>query len=216
MKYSRKEKKRFIVRIAAVILVCVTGMAYLLMQGNMYIDSKDDSEITDISEEAGIVDISDSESQGTSDNGVSGKIIVHVCGAVLNGGVYELDGSARVADAVEAAGGFDKTADKEYINLAESLTDGQKIIIYTKKEVKKFQNNNDKSSHSDVKSSGVNINTATKQELMTLPGIGESKADDIISYRNENGGFKSIDELMKISGIKEGIFSKISSNITVE
>ena len=138
------------------------------------------------------------------------KIFVHVCGEVKTPGVYELEAGSRIFEAIEAADGMTKAAAEDSVNQAEILVDGQQLYVPSKEEVQK---ENDKNSETD--DGRVNINKASKDELMTLAGIGEAKADAIIRYREENGAFKSIEEIMEIEGIKEGIFRKIEDQITV-
>ena len=133
-------------------------------------------------------------------------ICVHVCGFVKHPGVYELPIGSRIYQAIEKAGGFRKQADTTGLNQAELLDDGVQIYIPSKAETKK---------NSESISSKVNINTASKEELMTLTGIGEAKAEAIIAYRDKHGKFKKIDDIMNISGIKEGMFAKIEGDITV-
>ena len=137
-------------------------------------------------------------------------LFVHVCGAVVREGVYELPEGSRCQDAVDAAGGFAEDADKDYLNLAALLSDGQKIQIPTKEEAESME------AESKEASDGlVNINTADLDELMTLSGIGEARAQAIISYREENGPFAVIEDIMKVPGIKESAFSKIKAKIKV-
>lgn len=153
------------------------------------------------------------------------KIGAFVCGKVKHIGVYELLEGARLFDFIEAAGGFSKQAAKDYLNLAEKVQDGQRIYIPSKKEIKKWKKERNNSSIGNIsdnieiltngKDKKVNLNTAKKEELMTLTGIGETKADAIIAYREENGGFQKIEELMQISGIKEGIYKKICDDIVI-
>lgn len=150
-------------------------------------------------------------------------IFVHVCGAVKKEGVYQVKNSARVVDAIRAAGGLTKAAASYGINQAEQLKDGTQIYIPTKKEIEENRVNKpdlsgmvnvsdgSKGEHSDV----VNINTATKDELMKLNGVGEAKATLIINFRETNGGFKTINDLMKIKGIKQKFFDKIKDSICV-
>ena len=98
------------------------------------------------------------------------------------------------------------------LNLAEPIVDGQKITVYTKKQWKEM---NEMVNESTTQSR-ININSATIEELMTLPGIGQSKAESIVAYRTEQGGFQVIEDIMNIPGIKEGVFSQLSEWITVQ
>lgn len=168
------------------------------------------------------------------------EIAVHVCGCVNNPGVYTLCTGARINDAVAAAGGFTPEADVNYLNLAGFLQDGAKVYVPSVDETKDLGQDGSISfdaagegavssgmTGADVVSSDmigigadvddglVNINTATRDELMTLPGVGESKANAIIKYREENGGFETISQIMNISGIKDGLFNKIKDKIKV-
>ena len=146
-------------------------------------------------------------------------IYVYICGEVINPGVYELSENSRIYEAVEAAGGFTENASEESINLASKVSDGMQIMIFNKEEAALSVNNTDRNGNSwqaGSKNAGrVNLNTASKEELMTLKGIGESKAEDIIRYREKNGKFQKIEDIMKISGIKEAGFEKIRDDITV-
>jgi competence protein ComEA len=152
----------------------------------------------------------------------SQTIYVHVCGAVKHAGVYALAQGSRVVDAVTAAGGFAKRADSDRLNQAELVSDGQRLYIPAVGETVSADSvaaedgavTNEESA--SVRSDGkVNINTADAAALMTLPGIGEAKADAILAYREEHGSFQTIDELKQISGIKDGVFNKIKDYITV-
>ena len=146
---------------------------------------------------------SDAETEADED-----CIYVYVTGAVANPGVYAMQEGDRIFDAVEAAGGFTEDALEDDVNLAQILEDEQQIHISTAEEA-------EEQAAADEAAGLVNINTATLEELCTLTGIGESKAQSIISYREENGDFTSIEEIMNISGIKEGIYEKIKDQITV-
>ena len=136
------------------------------------------------------------------------KIFVHVCGEVNNPGVYELNAGSRVFEALDAAGGVTKDAADDSVNQAEVLSDGQQLEILSEEQMSR----NELTETFD--SGKMNINKATKEDLMTLSGIGESKADAIIRYREENGNFNSIEEIMEIECIKEGVFRKIEEQIT--
>lgn len=138
-------------------------------------------------------------------------IQVFVCGQVKNPGVYELDSEDRIVDAIEAAGGLTKKASYESVNQAQKMEDGQQIYIPSKQEQQNTLSQMDTENSSNL----ISINQASADELMTLPGIGESKANSIIAYREEHGGFQKIDELMEISGIKEGVYNKIKDYITL-
>lgn len=135
---------------------------------------------------------------------------VHVCGQVKEPGVYKLPQNSRIFEAVEAAGGITKDADESALNLAEALQDGQQVYIPSKKEQE-----TQKESGTQVSDGKVDINHASKEELMTLHGIGEARAEAILQYRQEHGDFKSIEELMNVSGIKEGMFQKIKDYIRI-
>lgn len=135
-------------------------------------------------------------------------IIVHICGAVVRPGVYELTEGSRVYQAVEQAGGFTEEADKDYLNQADILSDGLQLYVPTKEEAKMLpvkENSN----------GAVNINTASEEMLDALPGIGIGKAKSIVAYRQKNGKFQTIEDIMKVEGIKEGLFAKIKDSITV-
>ena len=152
-------------------------------------------------------------------------VIVHICGAVKSPGVYELEQGSRVMDAVNAGGGFLPEAAQDSCNLAEPVTDGCQIYIMTKQESLEAekasgirQTGRIDGASAAVSGTGeglVDLNTADKAALMTLPGIGESRADDILEWRSKNGGFQRIEDIMKISGIKKGAFEKIKDKITV-
>lgn len=161
--------------------------------------------------------------------------VVHICGAVSAPGVYELPAGSRIIDAVEAGGGFLPEADEACCNLAEEIVDGCQIYIMTKTEscadgqtekkagIQTSPDSDMQTTDRNVRSNSapalenglVNLNTADVAALMTLPGIGESRAKAIISYREQHGAFAKIEDIMKISGIKQAAFSKIKDKITV-
>ena len=135
-------------------------------------------------------------------------VLVHVCGAVESPGVYELPASSRIIDAVNAAGGCLKDAAPDEINLAGRLQDGDQIRIMTKAQA-------ESQSYPEAKEEVLDLNRADKAQLMELPGIGETKAEAILAYREEIGRFQTIEELKNVSGIKESIFEKIKDKIMV-
>lgn len=159
------------------------------------------------------------ESQGTAEqketeNSGKRKMCVFITGCIQQPGVYELEEGTRLYQLVELAGGFTQEAAEDYLNLAEYVRDGDKITVYSKEEAVSAGTLTEGKTQ-DEKQVSVNINAADKETLMTLPGIGESKAEAIIRYREENGRFTSAEDIMNISGIKQGAFDKIKDLITV-
>ena len=180
----------------------------------------------------------------TSDGTV---IWVHVCGAVRKAGVYELPAGSRVYEAVQEAGGFATDADESYVNQAQRLSDGAKLVIPTVEQVEEAAGDSrtgagqigiveqagvqqagygvsdagtgDGAGQTDPVSAAadgrININTASEAQLCEIPGIGATRAAAIAAYRQEHGGFSSIEEIMNVSGIKEGTYAKIKDRITV-
>lgn len=146
-------------------------------------------------------------------NSVLQTVWVHVCGEVEVPGIYELPVGSRVYDCLVLAGGFTTAADTTYYNLAESLSDGMKIEIPPREQSGKPAGVPE---DTEEKEKLVNINTATSQELQTLPGIGASRAADIIAYREKQGKFENTADIMKVSGIKESVYEKIKDKIIVE
>lgn len=185
---------------------------------------------------------------------------VYVCGAVMNPGVYPIHEGMRVFEALELAGGFSQDADREWLNQAELLQDGERLYVYTQEETqaiteslrsdgqadssilwaenagsvgsigegsiaKAAEDTESAGAQGDAGTDGaggsqsdgqkVNLNTADRDQLKTLPGIGDAKADAIVQYREAHGAFGSIEEIQNISGIKSGVFSKIRDLITV-
>lgn len=167
---------------------------------------------------------------------------VDIKGEINNPGIYTLKENSRVIDVIEMAGGLTENANTSVINLSKKISDEMVIIIYSNTQVQDFEKtkemekvtqekcnqpdenslkndacitNTNPGNESSPISDKISINTATKEELMTLPGIGESKANDIISYREKSGPFESIEDIMKVSGIGENIYAQIKENITV-
>ncbi len=193
--------------IAAVILVVTVARCVPFESGGSF--SIDSSAVTEVTEEI------DSESDSDDQTAVASEIVtVHVTGAVALPGVYSLSEGDRVLDAVEEAGGFAEGASQASVNLARVLSDGEQVHIPTQEEVDSGQYQTSDSSGSSG-SSLININTATADELDTLPGIGPATAANIISYREENGGFDSIEEIKEVSGIGDAKYAQIADLICV-
>lgn len=255
--------------LAAYFLCGCTRQEDLLFLTETAVTEEDVSQVSGESENAG----QDGVSFSTQEETASGKetkvsaeasveaqaeqamICVHVCGAVEIPGVYELPAGSRVYEAVQAAGGFSAAADQNYVNQAQTVTDGVKLVIPTAEEAAiasgamaaeesgrqdfgpaKQENgtalqigivgeNNApdgeavKLTDADSKTRAdgrININTATKQELCAIPGVGETRAAAIISYRESHGGFTKPEDIMKVNGIKEGMYEKIKDSISVD
>ncbi len=164
------------------------------------------------------------------------NIKIDIKGEVINPGIYELKTGSRVIDAINMAGGLTQTSDTSVINLSKILNDQDVIIIYAKEEIKSMTSgetsvkiieqecicpqitNNaciEDTITNNTETNLISLNKATLEQLMTLSGIGEVKAQAIITYRNENNGFKTIEELLEVSGIGNATFEKIKNNITL-
>ncbi len=152
--------------------------------------------------------VGDGGAQRTSDDG---RLAVYVCGAVEHPGVYELAEGSRIYEAVAMAGGMTADASPTAVNQAKLLTDGEMIEILTVDEAK--EQHITQEAESDGR---VNINTADAEELKTLPGIGDAKADSILAYREQHGAFAAIEDIKNIEGIKDGVFAKLEDCIKVE
>ena len=162
---------------------------------------------------------------------------VDIKGEVNVPGIYSLSNDSRVIDVIEKAGGLTEQADTSVINLSKKINDEMVIIIYSEQEVRDFEKTKEIEKQVETKClqkdenslkndacintnnnnpiGKININTASKEELMTLNGIGESKANDIIKYRETNGNFETIEDIKKITGIGDNVFAKIQEDITV-
>lgn len=154
---------------------------------------------------------------------------VHVCGAVSKPGVYVMLRGARIFEAIEKAGGITENAYDECINQALLVTDGMQIRVPTMEEWEKGQvtaenysfaeqvgNDGSHSFHEDGDEDGlVNINSADASRLCTIPGIGETRAEAIISYRETHGSFQKIEDIQNVTGIKEGLFNQIKDKIKI-
>lgn len=139
---------------------------------------------------------------------------VYVTGAVKNPDVYDIKEGSIVKDAIEIAGGPTESADLVAINLARRISDGEEIIVPEKREESPLQEEGGGTQGHKINGK-LNINMATVEELMELPGIGEVKANAIVNYRKENGPFKNIHDIVKVSGIGEKTFESLKELICV-
>lgn len=149
----------------------------------------------------------------------SEEIAVYVNGAVKNPGVYTLKQGDRIYQAIDMAGGITSKAQKDTMNLAETVVDAQNIYVMTRQEYQKSQKKKeriDTEQDKDDTKDFVNINTADKVKLETLPGVGASKAAAIIAYREENGQFSSKEDIKNVSGIGDATYANIKDMITIE
>ena len=173
---------------------------------------KDEAVPLEAAEESTYADPAKGPEEGEDSNG---EIVVYVCGEVNAPGVYELPEGSRLYQALDAAGGMTGAAADTYLNQAEGLSDGQSIYVPSAEEAADWKNGIAEPAGSGNTDAGkVNINTANKEELMTLSGIGEAKALSIMEYRETNGRFEKIEDIKNIPGIKDGVFEKIKDQIS--
>ena len=192
-------KQNTIILLLAVVGICVCGGIWLFQGKQVQPAEAIVSEGTN-----------DSLTQQTAES-EDGQIYIHIVGAVKKPGVYTFQKKPRVIEVVEKAGGFTKDAVTAEINQAELVEDGTQLAIASQKDFKE----KDGQQAEQTETGKVNLNTASKEQLMTLTGIGEAKAIAIIAYREEKGKFQKTEDLMNIPGIKEGVFDKIKSRICV-
>ncbi len=221
-------RKRKIIIIIVSILIIVLSLTIFLLN-KIDLKKEEEKEVTVI------------ESNTIEKKEVQEPILkVDIKGEINKPGIYSLKEESRVIDVIEEAGGLTNQADTSVINLSKKIEDEMVIIIYSKKEVSNFKKTKEletevqnkciqpdtnalkndaciKDKNENTKSSvstKININTASLEELMTLPGIGEAKAKDIIKYR-EKQKFKTIEDIKEVQGIGDSLFAKIKENITV-
>lgn len=209
------QHNKIIVYVAAALCVILSVGMFFIFSGekksskaiSYNSETSDFGQNTDASYDAG----GDTEDDILSTNEEQNKICVFVCGAVANPGVYYVTPGSRIHESVELAGGLLPDANKDYVNQAETVSDGQQVYIPYEGETVPVKTGDS----TDGDSGPVNINTADIEKLMTLPGIGASRAEDIIAYREEHGGFSSCEDIMNVSGIKEAAYSRIKDKICV-
>lgn len=148
-------------------------------------------------------------------------LLVHVTGAVARPGVVSLPPGSRVQDAIQAAGGLTGDAQASALNLSGKIKDGERLHVPALGEVAaapaaEMVSDRQPANLALDQEGPVNLNTATAEQLMTLPGIGEVKAAAIIAYREAHDGFKTIEEIMEVSGFGEATFERLKDSITVE
>ncbi len=198
-----KIAKRYMILLVGIIM-CISGCR-----------KNSDAIILATDETKGYEDTQQDQEAYKQDNPTDATLHVYVCGAVYQPGVYILSNGARVCDAIEAAQGMTQDACTDYWNQAELLSDGQMIDVPTIEEAQQMSHTTENESQTDW-DGRVNINTASKEQLMTIPGVGASRAESILAYRQDAGGFHSIEDVKNVTGIKDGIFQKMKEYITVD
>lgn len=189
--------KKILMTVAVAVCVVATGIVYIV--------SRKDTK-------AAVFEENTTETEGTIPSVtevVEETVFVYVCGQVNKPGIVELRKGARIYEAIVGAGGITENGNPDAINQAKPVEDGQ--MIYVPMIGEEYTTEGMEGQGDGL----VNINTAGVSELTTLPGIGESRANDIISYRDSNGGFKSIEDIMNVPGIKEAAFSRIKDYIKI-
>lgn len=162
------------------------------------------------------------EQSAASASSANAHYMVDVKGAVNKEGVYSLPADSRVTDAIKAAGGFNGQADKKSVNLAQKISDEQVIYVASQGEAVSVISSPSASSESTLTGSSaesadkINLNTATLADLQTISGIGAKRAQDILDYRDSNGGFKSVDDLKNVSGIGDKTLEKLKAEVTID
>lgn len=207
-------------------LIWILGGISVLLGSVIYVLYKNSQsnkeEVVDIFKEEN----EDKEIEENNKKEETSKVVVDIKGMVTNPGVYEVDSTMRVNDVIQLAGGLIEGADTSLINLAKIVTDEMTIIIYSNEEVQeKYKEEvcvcdcplieNDACVDNGEGDHLININTCTLDELMEINGIGKTKAEAILKYRESNGDFNSIDDIKKVDGIGDALFEKIKAYIKV-
>lgn len=215
-----KNKKTFVFAAIVIGLCAIAGVKIFESEGNARYEI---AQSEDIEKESTDSKQSNDTSQNTN-NSPTTEVTVYISGAVKTEGVVTMSSEDRLSDAIKVMGGIVEGADMNAINLAEKLVDGKHYVIPKQGEQIPVDVNAGGSTSGAAQTAGenaqgqgglVNINTATLEQLDTLPGVGEATANKIITYREENGGFKSIEDLKNVKGIGDKKFEDMKSSICV-
>ncbi len=215
--------KKYLILASCLVLFAVAGIGYFMLNNN-------DSVITDV--------LAETTSTTSAVKEESIKLYFDIKGSVKKPGVYEFTQGDKIIDAINKAGGLTKNATTNNLNLSKKLTNEMVIYVFSKNELTTTKalepvsnaseckcetieinncvdKNTTNESNKDTVPAKININTDNKEKLMTISGIGSSKADAIIEYRTKNGNFKTTEDIMNVSGISKTIYDKIKDTITV-
>ena len=215
--------KKYLILASCLVLFAVAGIGYFVLNNN-------DSVITEV--------LAETTSTTSAVKEESTKLYFDIKGSVKKPGVYEFTQGDKIIDAINKAGGLTKNATTNNLNLSKKLTNEMVIYVFSKNELtttKAYEpvsnaseckcetieinncvdKNTTNESNNDTVPAKININTDNKEKLMTISGIGSSKADAIIEYRTKNGNFKTTEDIMNVSGISKTIYDKIKDIITV-
>ena len=196
------KNNRFVIIAAAAVLLIAAAFLFYLYGENDTISLSE-------------AETAEKETATVSDSGSRSRIFVDISGCVKKPGVYEVDSGYRIFQVIEEAGGVTRNADTSVINQAEPVTDGLKIVIPDKDSANASSDSRSVLSASDQDSGKININTADSTALQEIPGIGPVTAEKIISYREQNGLFRSPEDIKNVSGIGDKTYDKLKSIITV-
>ncbi|KYH28558.1 MULTISPECIES: ComEA family DNA-binding protein [Clostridium] len=217
------DKKEKIIGSAAMIIICTIFLTvgYILSKPKAY-NNEVISNLSNKYDNSVIVDNSSLDKNNSSREELK-NIVVEIKGEVKNPDVYTMEYGSRIYDLVKKAGGFTENADKLSVNCSMKLKDEDCIIIYNKNDKERLtlpvvnnnSNRNENSPNLDSENKKIDINSASKEELVSLPGIGEVTAQKIIEYRESNGKFNSVEELMEVDRIGEKTLAKFRDKIEV-
>lgn len=204
------KNKRFLITGILCIFMCMVFLGCGSKDTKSYVSGNSNSDDSIQNESAGADNTQENVTESQAEQESASELCIYICGEVVNPGVYNLKNGSRIADAIEAAGGFKDGAATQHWNLAELLTDGKMIFIPTEEDASEMLE-----VYIEEAGGNIDINTATVTELTELSGIGQSKAEAIVEYRTKNGNFKSVDDLTNVPGIGESTLNRIRDYIKV-
>lgn len=213
MKLNREELVLFFKQNIKTILFALVCSLFCVGIFFYYYNDKDNDSYNDINISSQKSQKSEVSADGNEEQRENNKIFIDVKGAVKTPGVYETTKEKRVKDIIEEAGGLLEEADTTNINLSQKLKD--QMVIYILKKGEKPKQIDGNTSETTSTDATININTANKEQLMKISGVGKTKAEAIIEYREKNGEFKTKQDITKVKGIGKATFEKIKDKIEV-